>query len=728
MENLSHNGVLVPPRYVGKGLAVKVRGEAVRLNNEQEEMAVAWAKKIGTSYVEDQTFAENFHIDFSKKLGIKVLPGEVDYSEVLRSVLQEREAKANLPVEERRRQVNERKALREANKERYGWATVDGERIEIGNYTVEPNSIFMGRGLHPRRGSWKEGPREGDIELNLSPDAEEARARLSAIGFRVVWDPKSIWIARWKDKLSGKMKYVWPSEASFLKQRKDIEKFEKAEQLRGELEAVKAHIERNLIAEDLKSRRTATVCYLIDHLKFRVGDEKDNSDEADTVGASTLRPEHVCFNADGTVTFDFLGKDSVRNVIKAKLPDKVIKNLNEFSYIAQSFRETKLKEFKIKIKESEEKIQSKKNKSEESVKKRIKAKEELIKKRYKRLEDCQRQLSEKKAKKTPVKFVEQRIKLHQEFIKKQEQNILKFNTIKSEQSKKIKKQLEKLEQQNVEKIKRLQIELEDKKPALFDGVDSSIVNSFLDEVMTGLSAKVFRTLYATEAVEGKLSTEAVKPGDPDYVKRQAALRANLEAAVVCNHKRTIPRTWAQSLQRKRDRLRQLMEKASIDEKAARQKLLDEERRYRERMKAAQERLSGAELKEAEVRARLGEAESLGKASESLRRRLASAKKAAKACREQVRKLKNDYLTSSQRLRRQLDERRRRGREAVERMRLQVEAQEMTRDYNLGTSLKNYIDPRVYLDWGRRVGYDWKSYYPATLQRKFSWVERGGQES
>jgi DNA topoisomerase-1 len=62
------------------------------------------------------------------------------------------------------------------------------------------------------------------------------------------------------------------------------------------------------------------------------------------------------------------------------------------------------------------------------------------------------------------------------------------------------------------------------------------------------------------------------------------------------------------------------------------------------------------------------------------------------------------------------------------MRLQVEAQEITRDYNLGTSLKNYIDPRVYLDWGRRVGYDWKSYYPATLQRKFSWIERGGQES
>jgi DNA topoisomerase-1 len=601
MENLSHNGVLVPPRYVGKGYTVRVRGEAVRLNDEQEEMAVAWAKKIGTPYVEDPTFAKNFHVDLSKKFGTNVKPGEVDYSDILRSVLQEREAKANLPVEERRRQVNERKALREANKERYGWATVDGERVEIGNYTVEPNSIFMGRGLHPRRGSWKEGPREGDIELNLSPDAEEARAKLSALGFRVVWDPKSIWIARWKDKLSGKMKYVWPSEASFLKQRKDIEKFEKAEQLRGKLEAVKAHIERNLTAEDPKRRRTATVCYLIDQLKFRVGDEKDDDEEAETVGASTLRPEHVCFNGDGSVTFNFLGKDSIPMNITAELPPKVVGNLKSFAEGAWE-------------------------------------------------------------------------------------------------------------------------------GSLFEGVNSTQVGDFLKEVMEGLSAKVFRTLYATEAVEGKLSTEAVKPGDPDYVKRQAALRANLEAAIVCNHKRTIPKSWAQSLQRKRDRLKQLMEKASIDEKAARQKLLDEERRYRERMKAAQEKLSGAELKEAEVRAQLEEAERLGKASESLRRRLASAKKAAKACRDRKRKLKNDYLTSSQRLRKRLDERKQRNREAAERMRLQVEAQEMTRDYNLGTSLKNYIDPRVYLDWGRRVGYDWKSYYPATLQRKFSWVERGGQES
>jgi len=597
MNSMHHNGVLVPPRYVGKGLTVKVRGETVKLTPAQEEMAVAWAKKIGTPYVEDPKFAENFHDDFSKRLGIEVLPGDVDYSAIHRLVQEEREAKANLPREERKRQAADRKAVREANKERYGWATVDGERIEIGNYMVEPNSIFMGRGQHPSRGRWKEGPRHEDVELNLSPDAPRPEGDWKAI----VWESDSIWIARWKDKLSGKMKYVWPSDASFLKQRKDMEKFEKARDLKEKLDAVKAHIEANLTAEDLKRRRTATVCYLIDHLKFRVGDEKDDDEEADTVGASTLRPEHVCFNSDGSVTFNFLGKDSIPMNITAELPSTVVENLRDFARGA----------------------------GEDS---------------------------------------------------------------------------------------------------LFEGVNSSQVGDFLKEVMEGLSAKVFRTLYATEAVGGRLTIETVKPGDPDYVKRQAALRANLEAAIVCNHKRTIPKTWAQSLQKKKDRLKQLKEKASADEKAARQKLLDEEWKYRERLKAAEENLAEAERKQDAAKAQLDEAERQGKETKSLRKRLASARKAAKEGRERVRKLKNDYLTFSQRLRKQLGERKQRNREAVERMRLQVEAQEITRDYNLGTSLKNYIDPRIYLDWGRRVGYDWKSYYPATLQRKFSWIERGGQES
>jgi len=138
MEQLHHNGVLVPPRYEGQGLTVKVRGETVRLNDEQEERAIAWAKKIGTPYVEDPVFADNFHDDLSEMLSLKVLPRDVDYSQIHGLVLKEREWRANLSREEKKALAAERKAAREENKERYGWATVDGVHMEIGNYTVEP--------------------------------------------------------------------------------------------------------------------------------------------------------------------------------------------------------------------------------------------------------------------------------------------------------------------------------------------------------------------------------------------------------------------------------------------------------------------------------------------------------------------------------------------------------------------------------------------------------------
>ncbi|MEM3402692.1 MAG: hypothetical protein QXH08_05670, partial [Candidatus Hadarchaeales archaeon] len=51
----------------------------------------------------------------------------------------------------------------------------------------------------------------------------------------------------------------------------------------------------------------------------------------------------------------------------------------------------------------------------------------------------------------------------------------------------------------------------------------------------------------------------------------------------------------------------------------------------------------------------------------------------------------------------------------------------TRDYNLGTSLKSYIDPRVYAIWAGEIGYDWKKIYPKTLQKKFAWVEEAKKE-
>ena len=606
LNSLQHNGVLIPPKYVAKGLSVKIRGKAIQLTAEQEELAVAWTKKIGTPYVEDEVFVYNFHEDFSEKLGIQVKVEDVDYGDILKTVIADREAKAALNIEEKKRQASERKAIREENKEKYGHAIIDGKRVELGNYMVEPSSIFMGRGRHPWRGRWKDGPSYEDIELNLSPDAPRPPGNWKAI----VWEQNDMWIARWRDRLGarmkqkngeqpiGKIKYVWPSDASFLKQGKDIEKYDKARELKLRLNEIKEHIDNNLDSLDLRRRKIATVSYLIDHLKFRVGDEKDE-DEADTVGASTLRPEHLYFNNAGTVTFDFLGKDSVRMTITEKLDPRVVRNLRDFA---------------------------------------------------------------------------------------------KTNG-----------------------------------EPLFDGVNSAQVGDFLKEVMEGLSAKVFRTCYATSAVENKLEEFPIKREAPDYMKRHIATKANLEAAMICNHKRTIPKTWEQGLEKKRDLLKKLLVKERSDETKFRAKLRSDEEKYRVKLNYIERELQNAQVKQNELKRNLNNNNKTDKYSKKLEKQITASKKKTKALRERSRKLKNDHIIASNKLRKQLEERIQRNHDLTERIRLQVEAQEITRDFNLGTSLKNYVDPRIYYYWGQKVGFDWKHYYPATLQKKFSWLEQEDNE-
>jgi DNA topoisomerase-1 len=326
LKQLVHNGVVVPEPPPALGLVLRIEGVPIALTPKQEEMAMAWARKQGTPYVTDRTFARNFMEDLSQALGRDraLQVDEVDFGPAIEIVEAEREAKALLTKKERKTLAAQRKARREELRDEYGYATVDGELVPLANYVVEPSGIFMGRGKHPLRGRWKEGARHADITLNLSPDAP----RPTTSWGEIVWQPESLWVARWKDKLSGKLKYVWLSDTAPIKQEREARKFDQARRLNSQLEAVRVQIQCDLSHEDPKQRMLATACYLIDTLCLRVGDEKD-PDEADTVGATTLRPEHVTLHPDGSAEFRFLGKDSVLWHKELTLPPLVFSNLEE---------------------------------------------------------------------------------------------------------------------------------------------------------------------------------------------------------------------------------------------------------------------------------------------------------------------------------------------------------------------------------------------------------------
>jgi len=45
----------------------------------------------------------------------------------------------------------------------------------------------------------------------------------------------------------------------------------------------------------------------------------------------------------------------------------------------------------------------------------------------------------------------------------------------------------------------------------------------------------------------------------------------------------------------------------------------------------------------------------------------------------------------------------------------------TSEWNLNTSLKSYIDPRVFTDWGQKNDFDVSEFYSSALRKKYSWI-------
>lgn len=298
------------------------------MNPLQEEMAVKFAQKFGTPYAEDQKFRSNFMKDFAEALDLKekITVEDFDLAPIVHWVEAERARKANLTKEEKKHLAQSRKKIRDERKERYGWATVDGERMEIGNYAVEPAGIFLGRGKNPLRGRWKPAITSKNVTLNLSPDAPSPSGEWAGRE----WRPEELWIARWPDKLTGKVKYVWFHDATPMKQERAQEKFDFARELESKIDEVRAHIARNLVGENVKRRKVATVAYLIDVFKIRVGDETET--ESGTVGATSLRSEHLrLHNSHPRVRLHFLGKDSILFEREQEVSADAFRNLKEFS-------------------------------------------------------------------------------------------------------------------------------------------------------------------------------------------------------------------------------------------------------------------------------------------------------------------------------------------------------------------------------------------------------------
>lgn len=544
-KTLQHNGILFPPDFESKGIKIKIKGQSVDLNIFQEEVIYQWAKKKDTPYAQDKVFQKNFTSDFAKTFNSKfnkIVYQDIDFSQAYKIVDKEKDLKEMMSKEEKKKLAKKRKKLKEEMTEKFGKAIIDGSEVEVANYMAEPPGIFIGRGEHPLRGKWKPRVTPKDITLNLGKDAKVPKGTWG----KIVHDRDSMWLASWMDELTQKRKYVWLADTAGLKQERDIAKYDKAKNLAKEIERVKDGIVKDMQSKDSKLKRISTACYLIYRTSMRVGDEKD-PEEADTVGATTLRKEHIRLTGKA-IEFDFLGKDCVRwqETVPAEGQDK----------------------------------------------------------------------------------------------------------------------------QFHDNLKEL---VENKKPTeeIFDGITSRHVNEYYSSIVKGLTAKVFRTYLSSIVVSKYLrENENIKSKSPAEKLYHAKL-ANLEAAIMCNHKRTIPKTFGQSLQKKKDTLKKV------------------EKTTWEKVKTTLKKVEGSAPKTEKQR-------------QALEKRI-------KTLNDQIKKQKKKH------------------KEKVEKLKLQIDLTEQTRDYNLGTSLRNYIDPRIFKSWTDEVGVEWEKLYTSALQKKFLWVKQENEK-
>jgi len=328
-KELKHNGIYVPEPYLAKGIPLIIDDKKVMLDSEGELMALSFAGKID-KYINDDVFVKNFERDFKKKLPATVRNYSVrqmDFTEFKNEIEKQKIERKNMSKDQKR-------AIKETNlklKEKYGYAELDGMRVPLSMWKVEVPGIFIGRGNHPLRGRWKSPITQSDIVLNLSKNATVPPGKWKAIVHR----PDVLWVAYWQDKLTGKEKYVWFHESVDLMQERNREKYNLALELGKSIDRVRKHIMKDMKSRDPTIRKTATVAFLIDSLCMRVGDEKEK-DEADTVGATTLRKEHVNI-LENEIKFKFLGKDSVLwEKTLSNPPELFLENLRYFTLKSKS--------------------------------------------------------------------------------------------------------------------------------------------------------------------------------------------------------------------------------------------------------------------------------------------------------------------------------------------------------------------------------------------------------
>ncbi|XP_062583013.1 DNA topoisomerase I, mitochondrial-like [Saccostrea cucullata] len=208
-------------------------------------------------------------------------------------------------------------------------------------------------------------------------------------------------------------------------------------------------------------------------------------------------------------------------------------------------------------------------------------------------------------------------------------------------------------------FKNLQLFMENKAgdDDVFDRLNTTILNKHLQELMEGLTAKVFRTYNASRTLQEQLNilTEA---DDGVAAKLLSYNRANRAVAILCNHQRAAPKNFGKQMENLQNKIE--------DKKAA--------------------------IKEAKKNVKDAKADYKATKTEKAKQALTKRKTQLERLEEQLTKLE-----------------------------VQATDKEENKEIALGTSKLNYLDPRISVAWCKKWEVPVEKIYNKTQREKFRWA-------
>ena len=333
-SSLSHNGpyfvdILEPYQPLRASLIYE--GKKYPLTTAEEKVASFYAKRkisensgnVVDLWTEDKTFNTNYWNDFKTYLtyGNKKIFKDfykIGWSDLIAKI---EASKTTLDDYEKKM----KKIKTEEKKREYGYATLDGKKEKIGNFTIEPQTIFIGRGDNPNRGKIKKQIYPEDVTINIGESDPVPEPPDGHSWGAIVHDKNAVWLSKWNDSITGDTKYILFSAEGRFKGESDLAKYDKARKMELYIDSIREKYMKDASSKNLIEMQLGTVLFLIDNYGVRVGNEKDEN-EADTVGATTLRVDNVNLDNKNHVIFDFLGKDSIRFYKDIEVPSLIYNN------------------------------------------------------------------------------------------------------------------------------------------------------------------------------------------------------------------------------------------------------------------------------------------------------------------------------------------------------------------------------------------------------------------